>query len=655
MKNYPTLLLGCLLLSLVACGKHEPAAAPGSAATATTRASNEAVAKAYDLSDAETFAEAKRGLIAVPTGKVLDAAGNTVWDYDAFAFVKGEAPDTVNPSLWRQAKLNNNIGLYKVTDGIYQLRGFDNANITLIDGKSGWIVVDTLTTRETATAAMAFARQHLGDKKVSAVVFTHSHIDHFGGALGVISAEDVAARQVPVIAPAGFMEEATSENLLMGIGMGRRAAYMYGNRLEKSTKGLVDIGLGKGVAFGAFGILEPTQTISGASKEVSIDGVRFVFYNAPGSEAPAEMTFYLPDQKAYGGAELAVQTMHNVYTLRGSKVRDALGWGGYLDQALQQSADAEVYFSQHHWPVWGHERIARFLTMQRDIMLFTHDQTVRMMNAGMTMKEIAERIKLPKSLDSFINAHGYYGTLRHNAKAVYQYYLGWFDANPANLDPYPPQEAGQRYVEALGGADKAVAIAQAAYDKGDYRWAAELLNHVVFGAPSNKPARELLAQTYDQLGYASEAAPWRNFYLTGALELRTGPPEKGITPANLLDMMARTPMDRFLESMAANLDGAKAEDSKLKVNLVLSDLKESYVLSIENAVLHHHKAPPDPNANATLTLTKPIFLKMVTGTAGIQDTLLSDDLHMDGSKIDLVRFFSLFSKAKGTFAIVTPP
>ncbi|MEQ1517845.1 MAG: alkyl sulfatase dimerization domain-containing protein, partial [Usitatibacteraceae bacterium] len=589
--EHPTLTLVTALLItgavLAGCGKDasRSAGTVGSDVTQTTRNANGAVAKAYDLGDAKTFDDAKRGLIAVPQGKVTDAGGKVLWDFDVFAFVKGAAPDSVNPSLWRQSLLNNHVGLFKVAEGIHQLRGFDNANITLIDGKTGWIVVDTLTARETAEFAMAFARKHLGEKKVSAVIFTHSHVDHFGGALGVISAEDVAARKIPVVVPNGFMEEATSENVLVGIAMGRRAAYMYGNRLERSPKGLVDIGLAKAVAFGSIGILPPNQFVTAAPQEMGIDGVRFVFYNAPGSEAPAEMTFYLPDHKAYCGAELAVQTMHNIYTLRGAKVRDAMKWAQYLDEARKQSAPAEVYFSQHHWPVWGAARINEFLTKQRDVLLYTHDQTVRMMNAGMTMREIAEEIKLPKSLDSFLNAHGYYGTLSHNAKAVYQFYLGWFDANPANLNPHPPVEAGKRYVALAGGPEKTVAAAQDAFDKGDYRWAAELLNHVVFAAPANTSARQLLARTYDQMGYTSESAPWRNFYLTGALELRDGPPKTGITSAALLDMLKHTPVERFLEAMAAGLNGSKAEDVNLKINLVFSDTKESYVLLLENAVL----------------------------------------------------------------------
>lgn len=656
LRNLCALCLGASLFVMGGCGKNaaNAPATPGGAATATTQAANQAMARAYDLSDAKSTADATRGFIAAPTGKIMAADGTLVWDFDAYSFVKGTAPDTVNPSLWRQALLNNKIGLFKVSDGIYQLRGFDISNITLIEGKTGWIVVDTLTARETAAAAMAFARQHLGNKPVSAVVFTHSHVDHFGGALGVITAEEVAQRQVPVVAPIGFMEEATSENVLVGIGMGRRAGYMYGKNLERSAKGQVDVGNGKAAAFGAIGILAPNVIIKDASQNMVIDGVKFEFHTAAGSEAPSEMTFYLPDLKAYCGAEVAVQTLHNLYTLRGTKVRDAVKWSQYLDEMIQQSTSAEVYFAQHNWPVWGRERIANFLAMHRDVFMYTHDQTVRMINAGFTKEEIAEQIKLPKALDEHLNTRGYYGTLKHNAKAVYQLYIGWYSGNPTDLDPLPQQEAAKRYVELAGGSDKALAAGRAAFDKGDYRWAAELMRHVVFAAPDSTAARELLARAYDQLGYVAESAPWRNNYLSGAMELRQGAPKTGVTSAALLDMLTHTPVERFLEAMAGSLNGPKAGDTRLKVNLVFSDLKESYVLDLYNAVLHHKAGPPASDANATLTLTKPIFLKMMTGTAGIKDTLLSDDLKIGGSTIDLVRFFSLIDKAAGVFPIVTP-
>lgn len=654
MKLTPIMAaVAATLMALSGCSKQTGVGGTASEATATTQAANAQLAKDLKLDDPQDFEDAKRGFIARPSGKIMADDGSVLHDFDAYQFVTGQAPDTVNPSLWRHARLNAEIGLFKVTDGIYQLRGFDIANITLIEGKTGWIVVDALTSRESAAAAMAFARQQLGDKPVTALVFTHSHIDHFGGALGIVSPKDVAERQVPVVASNGFMEEATSENVLVGTAMGRRSSYQFGRDLPRSAKGNVDTGLGKNVVYGTFGILTPTKLITQPNEELVLDGVRFVFHNVPGAEAPAEMTFSIPDKKAYGGAENLAQTMHNLLPVRGAKVRDALRWSSYMDQALDQMDGIEVYFGQHNWPVWGHDRITQFIKTHRDVYKYTHDQTVRLINAGLTPREIADTIKLPKSLSEHFGSRGYYGALRHNVKAVYQFYLGAYDGNPANLDPLPPQESANRYLALIGGSDKAVAAAQTAYDKGDYRWAAELLNHAVFGDPANKAAKELLAKTYEQMGYAAEAATWRNSYLTAAAELRNGPPTQGISRAGFIEMLMQTPVERFLEAMAAGLDGPAAEGKDLKVNLVLSDTKESFVLWIENAVLHFRKAAPAADANATLTLTKPIFIKMMAGTAGVKDTLLSDDLQIGGSKIDLVRFFGLIDKAPGTFAIVT--
>jgi len=655
MKKLSTIAI-CLALAIILTGFSKDSGSDGKAgdATSATIKYNEDFAKSLKLDDPQDFEDARRGFIARPSGKIISAKGEVVTDFDAFNFVEGKAPQTVNPSLWRHAMLNAQIGLFKVTDGIYQLRGFDIANMTLIEGSSGWIVVDPLTCRETSAAALAFVRKHLGDKPVSAIIFTHSHGDHFGGILGVISPQEVAKRKIPVIAPDGFMEEATSENGLVGVGMVRRSSYQFGKDLERSAKGMVDTGLGKAVAYGSAGILPPNRIIKQPKENMDIDGVRFFFYNVPYTEAPAEMTFLLPDKKAYCGAEILCQTMHNLLPVRGAKARDSLRWANDLDQALEQTADAEVFFAQHTWPIWGRARIAEFITKHRDVYKYTHDQTVRLINAGYTPREIADMIKLPKSLETYLNSRGYYGDLRHNVKAVYQFYMGFYDGNPANLNPLPPEESAKRYLELFGGADKAIAAAQTAFDKGDYRWTAELLNHVVFAEPGNKNAINLLARTYDQMGYMAEAATWRNSYLTAAAELRNGPPKKGIDPSYAIDMIRQTPVELFLDAMAACLNGPDAEDMNLKINLVFSDTKESFVLWIENAVLHHKKAPPAANANATLTLTKEIFIKMIIGTAGVKDTLMSDDLKITGSKIDLIRFFRLIEKAPGTFAIVTP-
>lgn len=653
-KFAPTLtVLAAVLALTTGCSKTSRVGGTSGDATPETLKVNAEFAKNLNLADQQDFENAQRGFIAKPTGKITMADGTVLKDFDAYNFLDGKAADTVNPSLWRHAQLNAYIGLFKVTDGVYQLRGFDIANMTLIEGKTGWIVVDPLTAPETSSAALAFARQHLGDKPVSAVVLTHAHSDHLGGVLGVLTPTEVAQRKIPIVAPEGFMEEATSENIMVGTAMARRSLYQFGRDLPRNAKGNVDTGLGKDLAYGTIGITAPNLLIEKAVHPASVDGVNFVFYNVPGAECPAEMTFSIPEKKLYDGAENLSQQMHNLLPVRGAKVRDALRWSNYMEQALEQTKGAEIYMASHNWPVWGNANIQKLITMHRDVYKYTHDQTVRLINAGHTPREIADMVQLPKSLSGYFGARGYYGDLRHNVKAVYQFYLGAYDGNPANLNPLPPQESAKRYLELMGGSDKAVSAAQTAFDKGEYRWAAELLNQAVFGDPKNTAAKELLAKTYDQMGYMAEAATWRNSYLTAAHELRNGPPTKGVSKATLMQMLLQIPMERFLEAMAAGLNGPEAEGKDLKVNLVLTDIKESYVLWIENSVLHFKRAEPAADANATLTLTKTIFVKMIAGTAGVKDTLLSDDLKIGGSKIDLVRFFGLIEKAPGTFAIVT--
>ena len=641
---------------LTACGNDQQATSEkGSAASPSTASANAEVSKSLPLADQQDFEDASRGLIASQQPlKVTRADGKTLWDMQEYAFIEGDAPASVNPSLWRQAKLNNINGLFEVTPGIYQLRGFDLANISLIQGKTGWILVDPLTTAPTARNALAFAREQLGQQKISAIIFTHSHIDHFGGIDGVL--DDAERQNLQVVAPQGFMEEASSENILAGPTMQRRAQYMYGSRLPRSTTGHVDTGLGKQPPFGGdIGILEPTEIVSKTGQTLDVDGVQMIFQYTPASEAPAEMTFYIPQYKAFCGAEVVSHTMHNLYTLRGAKVRDALKWSDYIDQAIGLFGhDAEVYFGSHHWPIWGKERINSFLKSQRDTYKFIHDQTLRMANSGATPKEIAEELKLPSTLEKNFSNRGYYGTLSHNAKAVYQLYFGWYDGNPANLDPLPPAEAGAAYVEAIGGADKLLNIAQQAFDKGNYRWGAELLNHLVFAEPKNQAARELLAKTYDQLGYQAESGPWRDEYLTGAYELRNGSPSEKLSLQEAKNLIAETPLPLFFTSMAAMLNGPRADGKHLLINFNFTDLKENHVLEVENAVLHHRIAPPVANADATLNLTKPLFLQLVTGSAGLKDTLFSDDLNIEGSRLSLLEFFKLLDKPQGNFNIIEP-
>ncbi|UFQ02597.1 alkyl/aryl-sulfatase [Pseudomonas fitomaticsae] len=648
----PTLytIIALTLVSLGGCD-NKPSVAAGDA-TPATAAVIQASIKGLDLSDNRDMEDAQRGFIARPTGKILGADGNVLIDFDAYRFVEGQAPATVNPSLWRHAMLNAQIGLFKVRDGIYQLRGFDIANMTLIDGQTGWIVVDPLTSRESAAAALAFAREHLGNKPVTAIIFTHDHADHFGGVLGITSSSEVAQRNIPIVAPAGFMEEATSENILAGPAMARRSMYQFGKNLTPGATGIVDTGLGKNVAYGSMGILPPTQIIDQPIQPLVLDGISFVFHNMPGAEAPAELTFSIPALKAYGGAELLAQTMHNLLPIRGAKVRDALRWSDYTQIALDELGDTEVYFGQHNWPIWGNERIREFITKHRDVYKYLHDQTVRLMNAGYTPNEIADKIQLPDSLASYFGTRGYYGDLRHNVKAIYQMYLGAYDGNPAHLNPLVPKESAKRYVELMGGNAKVVEAARVAYDKGEYRWVAELLDQAVLAKPDDIAAKELLARAYEQMGYQAESATWRNSYLTAAMELRNGPPAKGVKRSDLIELMRQTPTERFLEAMAASLDGPAADGKNWTFNLVLTDTNESFVLWIENAVLHYRKGPTAANANATLTVTKDLFVQLLGGTAGLKETLTSDDLKVDGSKVDLVRFLGLLEKAPGNFAIV---
>jgi alkyl sulfatase BDS1-like metallo-beta-lactamase superfamily hydrolase len=661
VNRHSRLLLAVLAAGSMTACREQAAVEPGAdanghtAPTAATIAANAAVLEELDFADRRDFEDASRGLIASDPGlKVMAENGEVVWNRPAYDFIRGDAPGSVNPSLWRQALLNNLHGLFEVTEGIYQLRGYDLSNMTLIEGETGWIVVDPLTARETAAAAVAFAREHLPARPIVAMIFTHSHIDHFGGALGVLTAQGVEADTIRIIVPQGFMKEATSENIIAGPAMSRRAMFMFGKRLARGERGHVDSGIGKSPAFGSPGLLEPTEVIDRTPQSLLIDGIEFIFQNAPGSEAPAELTFYLPHVKAFNGAEITSHQMHNVYTLRGAKVRDALRWSNYIDESIELFGEAEIYLASHHWPIWGNDRILAFLRDQRDLYKYVHDQTVRLFNQGLTPGEIAEQIDLPEALRSAFHNRGYYGTLRHNSRAVYQSYLGWYDGNPANLDPLPPAEAGRRYVALMGGPQVVLAKAGEAFGQGDYRWVAQLLNHLVFTDPENEPARGLLAAAYDQLGYQSESGPWRDVYLSAAYELRHGPPEEGLNIAAMEDLLRRTPVERFFDSLAVRLDGPGAADEERSLIIEFSDRNSSYLLEIANGVLHYGPAGQDSAAETRLRLTHDRFVAMLTGKAGLKDTLFSDDLEVEGSVLELLAFFSLFDKPEGRFNIVTP-
>ncbi|MDO6823069.1 alkyl/aryl-sulfatase [Marinobacter sp. 1_MG-2023] len=662
------------LLGVVGCDSG-PAQESGANATGHTAPTditsriNTEVLEQRPFSNREDFDNARRGLIAQDPSLVVEGEnGAAIWNMPEYGFVDehGEnAPASVNPSLWRQASLNNIHGLFKVTEGLYQLRGFDLANMSIIEGDTGWILVDPLTSRETASKAFLFAQEHLGKKPLKAIIFTHSHIDHFGGVMGVLQhLSDEEKRELKIIAPEGFEEEATSENIIAGPAMTRRAMYMYGKRLERDERGHVGTGLGKGPAFGTFGFAEPTQLVSKTGSELTVDGVRMVFQIVSGSEAPSEFTFYLPELKAFCGAELVSRNMHNLYTLRGAKVRDARIWSAFIDEARSRFSDADVYFASHHWPLWGQDNIQDFLVKQRDTYKFIHDQSVRLMNRGFTPNEIADNLQLPAALNQDFHNQGYYGTVSHNAKAVYQNYMGWYTANPAKLDPLPEAESAERYVKMMGGADSILEKAQSDFDaaaemstvegKKAYRWLAELLNHVVFADPGNQQALSLLAQVYDQLGYQAESAPWRDFYLTGAYELRHGGPDEGLKPAAMTDVLLNTPVSLFFDSMAVRLNADDAEGESLRIKVTFTDLGESYLLTLDNSVLHNRETSSDTPADATLKLTRPLFVDILTGEAGLKDMLFSDDISFEGSKLDLLGFFSMLDKPEGKFNIVTP-
>ncbi|MFE9564258.1 alkyl/aryl-sulfatase [Streptomyces sp. NPDC006487] len=597
--------------------------------------------------DVTDFENADRGFIgALVPAVVKGAEGRTVWDNDAYSFLKADCPDTANPSLWRQAQLSSKQGLYEVADGVYQVRGLDLSNMTLVEGDRGVIVIDPLISAETAAAALGLYREHRGDRPVTGMIYTHSHGDHFGGARGVLPRG--TEEGVPILAPEGFLEHAVSENVYAGNAMTRRAVFMYGDRLPKAPDGQIGAGLGMTTSTGTVTLIPPTVDITSTGQEETVDGVRIVFQLTPGTEAPAEMNFLFPDKRALCLAENATHNMHNILTLRGAVVRDSRIWSRYLDEAIEYFGDDyDVAFASHHWPTWGRENVVAFLSAQRDLYAYMHDQTLRLLNDGLTGPEIAEELRLPPALENSWHARGYYGSLSHNVKAIYQRYLGWFNGNAATLWEHPPVELAKRYVDSLGGPGETLAKARAYADSGDLRFAATLLNHLIFAEPGRTDAKETLAGVYDKLGHGAENGPWRNFYLTSAMELRQGENAALLDMANP-EMAVALTTDMLIDSVAVRIDGPRAWDEDLTIDLVLTDEGGHHRLTLHHGALTHRTVTdPRTPAGLTLTLTKPQLLAVLAGRT-------PDGISTKGSPELLARLFSYVTKPDTAFPIVTP-
>lgn len=622
-------------------------------ANITVRDQHKEALASMPFSDERDFDDANRGLVAPIEEPVVAANGAVVWDNSTYDFLAGECPDTVHPSLWRQSQLAAIDGLFEVVPGIYQVRGMDLSNTTLVEGDEGIVVFDTLLSVETGAAALALYRKHRGDRPVKAVVITHSHADHFGGIKGFVSQDEVDSGQVQIFAPEGFTEHAVAENVYAGTAMNRRAAYMYGADLHRDPQGGVGAGLGQTISTGTVSLMEPTDLVTTTGHEATVDGVRMVFQMAPDTEAPSEFLIYLPGFKALCAAEDATHNLHNLLTLRGALVRDPRRWSQYLTETIDLfGSDVEVVFASHHWPTWGNERVVEFLSIQRDLYAYLHDQTLRMLNKGLVGPEIAEAMVLPPALENAWSAHGYYGSVSHNVKAIYQRYLGWFDGNPAHLWEHPPVERAKRYVDLAGGIDAAVTAARNAFDAGDFRWAAEVANHAVFAQPDHAAAREVLADTYEQLGYGSENGTWRDFYLCGAIELRHGQfgtPTETTAP----DVIGQLTPAMLFDAIAIQVDGPKAWDEKLTIDVVLTDTGERYRLRLANGVLTYSDRPHRGDADATLTTTKQALPALALGGLSA-DGLATAGIELTGDASALSRLTAVLDPGDTNFAIVTP-
>src|ERR1700712_532130 len=626
-------------------------------ASAPVIAQHAATLKALPFSDTRDFDEAARGFLGtVENARIASAQGRVVWSLEPYGFLsETEAPPTVDPSLWRQSRLNMNHGIFEVVPGVYQVRGLDIANMTLIEGDSGVIVVDTLTSIEGARAAMELYVRHRGKRPVAAVIFSHTHTDHWGGARGVLDDATLASGRIPIIAPNLFMEHAVSENIIAGPAMLRRAQYQFGPFLAKGPRGQVDCGLGKSMAAGSVALLRPTDLIIATGDRRTIDGVEFEFQMAPNSEAPAEMHFFLPRYRLLNLAENCTHNFHNLLPFRGADVRDALAWSKYLGEALQMwGGKADAMCGQHHWPVWGHERIDTMIRQQRDLYKYAHDQTIRLMNHGLTATEIAEAIRLPKSLDGAWHARGYYGHIRHNVKAIYQKYLGWYDANPVNLDPLPPVDAGKKYVEYMGGAAAILERAARDFANGEFRFVAQAVSHLVFAEPDNPRARAMLAATLEQLGYAAESATWRNAYLFGAQELRNGMPKTPARPPMPRETLAALRSEQLWDVLGVRLNGPKAEGKHIVLNWSFTDTKEDFILTLENCALTYISGAQSRTADAGFTLARGTLHEVIARQTTFPEAVGSGKIEVSGNPMRLGELMMLMDEFPRMFEIVEP-
>ncbi|MEB7910474.1 alkyl/aryl-sulfatase [Citrobacter portucalensis] len=627
-------------------------------ATAQTKSANDALYGQLPFTDKTDFMNAHKGFIApLPSELIKGKQGNVVWDPQQYAFIKeGEkAPDTVNPSLWRQSQLINIGGLFQVTDGVYQIRNLDLSNMTIMEGKEGITVIDPLVSAETAKVGMELYYKNRGKRPVVAVIYTHSHVDHYGGVRGVIDDADVKSGKVKVYAPAGFMKEAVSENIMAGNAMSRRASYMYGNLLKPDAKGQVGAGLGTTTSAGTVTLIEPTNYITHTGQKEVIDGLTYDFMMAPGSEAPSEMLWYVEEKGMIEAAEDVTHTLHNTYSLRGAKIRDPLAWSKYINDVIGRwGGKANIIIAQHHWPTWGNENVVKLMKSQRDMYRYINDQTLRMANQGLTRDEIAANFKLPSGLEKSWASRGYYGSVSHDVKATYVFYLGWFNGNPATLNELPPVDAAKKYVDYMGGADAIMQKAKTDYAQGNYRWVAQVTNNIVFADPSNKEARNLEADALEQMGYQAESGPWRNFYLTGAQELRNGV-VKGATPntASPDTVKAMSP-EMFFDYLAVHINGEKAANAQAVFNVDLGADGGKYKLELENGVLNHSADAQASNADASITLNRATLNKIILKEESLKQAEEKGDVQISGNHAKLDEFLGYLDSFDFWFNMVTP-